>query len=367
MVRSMPQIPVARPKLPLAERIAPYLKAIDAARSYSNFGPLASSLEERMASHYGLPAGTVTTVANGTWGLTLALAAQGAKPGTLCAMPAWTFVASAHAAVNAGLVPYFIDVDPESWAIEPPAVIEGIRRAPAPVGAVMPVSPFGQPISVAAWDAFRAKTGIPVVIDAAASFDSLTPGATPAVLSLHATKVLATGEGGLVVSTDGPVIRDVRKRSNFGFHGARHASLAATNAKMSEYHAAVGHASLDEWRDVRAQWMKGAAAYREGIGSSDQVRLQSGFGDTWIASSCLLMAPNSALCIERALAARRIETRRWWGLGAHAHPATAHHPRTSLPVTEMLAKSTIGVPFYRDLALGAISKIARMVRTTLEG
>ena len=106
-----------------------------------------------------------------TQGLTLALTAQAAKPGTLCAMPAWTFVASAHAAVNAGLIPYFVDVDIETWALDPAGLAEHIAQAPAPVGAVMPVAPFGEPISVAPWDAFRADTGLPVVIDAAAGFE----------------------------------------------------------------------------------------------------------------------------------------------------------------------------------------------------
>jgi dTDP-4-amino-4,6-dideoxygalactose transaminase len=362
----MLQIPVARPKLPLAERIAPYLNAIDAARYYSNFGPLASSFEERITAHYGLPAGTATTVANATWGLALGLAAQEAKPGTLCAMPAWTFVASAHAAVNAGLVPYFVDVDPETWAIEPAAVIEAIRGAPAAVGAVMPVAPFGQPIAVAAWDAFRSDTGLPVVIDAAAGFDSLVPGETPAVVSLHATKVLASGEGGLVLSTDRSIIEDVRRRSNFGFLASREASVPATNAKMSEYHAAVGHASLDEWRVVRADWARVAAHYRSEIGTSNRVRLQSGLGDAWVASTCCIAAPGAAAAVARALAAEGIETRRWWGAGAHAHPFTAWFPRTPLPVTETLAEATIGLPFYRDLQSTAIERIAAVIRAIVD-
>ena len=99
-----------RPKLPSADRLAPYLKAIDASPLYTNFGPLALSLEGRLAEHYGLNEGTVATVANATLGLAIALAVQQPPPGTLCAMPAWTFVASAHAAVMAGLVPYFVDV-----------------------------------------------------------------------------------------------------------------------------------------------------------------------------------------------------------------------------------------------------------------
>src|SRR5450756_886881 len=110
----MSKISIMRPKLPSAELIAPYLKTIDSSRIYSNFGPLALALEERLSTHFDVSIGMITTVANATQGLTLALMAQGARPGTLCAMPAWTFSASAHAAISAGLIPYFVDVNPKT-------------------------------------------------------------------------------------------------------------------------------------------------------------------------------------------------------------------------------------------------------------
>ena len=175
-------IPILRPRLPSADRLAPYLQKIDAARFYTNFGPLALTLEERLAAHYGVATGNVVTVANATLGLSLALAAQGATPGSLCAMPAWTFVASPHAAIIAGLTPYFIDVDAKTWALDPTVIDKAIVRAPAQVGAVMPVAPFGYPVNVGDWDRFRERTKLPVVIDAAAGFDSLVAGATPAVV-----------------------------------------------------------------------------------------------------------------------------------------------------------------------------------------
>src|SRR5262245_50285437 len=96
-----PFLPVMRPKQPCPALLLPYLKRIDDSRIYSNFGPLLVRLENRLAAHFGVPDNSVTTVANGTLGLTLALAAQGVRPGTLCVMPAWTFVASAQAAVLA--------------------------------------------------------------------------------------------------------------------------------------------------------------------------------------------------------------------------------------------------------------------------
>jgi dTDP-4-amino-4,6-dideoxygalactose transaminase len=309
----MSLIPIMRPRLPSADRLAPYLKSIDASRLYSNFGPLTLSLEDRLAEHYGLKQGTVATVANATLGLAIALAVQQPPPGTLCAMPAWTFVASAHAAVMAGMVPYFVDVDPETWALDASKLFDVLARAPAAVGAVMPVMPFGLPLDLAAWEAFRSRTGVAVVIDAAAGFDFLVPGKVPSVVSLHATKVIGIGEGGFVISTDASFSRAVRMRANFGFEGSRQAQAAAFNAKLSEYHAAVGHAALDEWDQARAEWSCAAKAYRGALGRSNQVCLQQGFGETWISSTCLFsFAQPVADLIEQSLTDCDVETRAGW-------------------------------------------------------
>jgi dTDP-4-amino-4,6-dideoxygalactose transaminase len=355
-----------RPKLPSAGRIAPYLDEIDRSRIYSNFGPLARSLEDRLAEHFGLGSGTVTTVANGTLGLTLALMAQDAQPNTLCLMPAWTFVASPHAAMMAGLTPYFVDVDPETWAIDVDAVAGMISTAPSAVGAIMPVAPFGRPLNIGAWDRFRARTKLPVVIDAAAGFDGLAPGDTPAVVSLHATKVIGVGEGGFVASRDTELIRAIQARSNFGFLGNRQSMARAANAKLSEYHAAVGHAALDEWAAMRAEWMTLAATYRKALARSNRVQFQHGFGESWIASTCILYFAGGAAAIETALASGGIESRRWWGDGAHAHPATRGLLRSVLPNTELLAKSTLSVPFYRDLPPEDMRNVAEHVLGAVE-
>lgn len=364
LLRELPLqiIPVMRPKLPVTERIAPYMHQIDGSRIYSNFGPLVRSLESRLATCFGVPENGVVSVANATLGLALALVAQRPEPGSLCAIPAWTFAATPHAVTQAGLVPYFVDVDPVTWALDPDTLVEELAHAPGLVSAVMPVAPFGRPIDVAGWDRFRERTGLAVVIDAAAGFDSLTAGRVPSVISLHATKVLGVGEGGCVVSHDVDLIGDLRTRSNFGFFASRESRVSATNAKLSEYHAAIGLAAFDEWDVARAEWMAVAEVYASVFSGLNRVQLQSGFGTTWIASTCIVdIADAGAARVEGALTAEKIETRRWWGNGAHDHPATRHMARTSLPVTEALARSTIGLPFYRDLSLGAIRRIADCV------
>jgi dTDP-4-amino-4,6-dideoxygalactose transaminase len=363
----MPTIPIMRPKLPSWERLAPYMTQIDASRVYSNFGPLVLSLEERLAARFGLASSQITTLANATLGLTLALAAQGAQPGTLCVMPAWTFIASAHAATMAGLIPYFVDVDKETWALNPEVVASVMSEAPAAVGAIMPVAPFGRPIDIGSWDRFRSRTGLPVVVDAAAGFDAMSPGSVPAVVSMHATKIHGAGEGGFVASTDSEVINDIRTRSNFGFRGSRDSAMHSANAKLSEYHAAVALAGLDEWSTARDEWMAVASAYRDELSELNQVWTQDGMGHSWIATTCVLeMTERATPRIEQELASAAIDTRRWWGSGAHTHPVTARYPRASLDVTEGLARSTIAVPFYRDMRRSEVQAVAGAVRAAVK-
>jgi dTDP-4-amino-4,6-dideoxygalactose transaminase len=354
-------LPIMRPRQPCASSLLPYLKRIDDSRIYGNFGPLLVQFEDRLAAHFGVAQRSVTTVANGTLGLTLALVAQNVRPGTLCVMPAWTFVASAQAAVLAGLVPFFVDVDPSTWALDPKTITDVIQRAPAEVGAVMVVAPFGQPIDVETWDRFRASSGLPIVIDAAAGFDSLKPTRTPSVISLHATKVFGIGEGGIVICDDASLIRDIRFRSNFGFAGRREAVVPALNAKLSEYHAAVGNAALDQWQATRADWLAVAARYRQSFEGTGGLRIQDGFGESWVSSVCVVEVRPNADQIEKKLLDARIETRRWWGGGAHAHRSTAHLPRAALPVTEHLARSTIAVPMFCDMGDAEIDRVVACI------
>ena len=345
-------ISVARPLLPLAEAITPYLQRIDGTRVYSNLGPLVRELHDRLSGHFRLPTGTVATVANATLGLTLALSAAGARPGTFCLMPAWTFAASAHAVVAAGLEPYFLDVDPGTWALSPTAVLDAVGRlGRGAVGAVMPVAPFGAPVDSAAWDVFHEQTRIPVVIDAAAGFDAVKPALVPTVVSLHATKVLGAGEGGFVLTRDPALVVEIQRRANFGFWGAREARVAATNAKMSEYSAAVGLASLDVWAETRLRWLAVAQAYRKALAAFPDVAPMPALGSYATSTVVVRIAPGlgeiSAIALR--LAARGISTRHWWGRGLQMETAFAACPHDPLPVTEALGVQTIGLPCAVDL------------------
>jgi dTDP-4-amino-4,6-dideoxygalactose transaminase len=351
-------VPVARPRLPTAEHILPYLQRIDAARWYSNFGPLLTEMEERLAARFE-PATQVVTSVNATQALTLTLKAMDLPAGSLCAVPAWTFVATAHAVAAAGLTPWFVDVDPDNWMLSPGAMHNHLRNAPGPVSAVVPVAPFGHMPVPGVWKTFREVTGIEVVIDAAAAFDAARAAEVPLVVSLHATKVLGIGEGGFLATRDPVLAARVRALTVFGFAGNREARIPATNAKLSEYSAAVGLAALDAWPADRLRWFMAAQALRQALVAARlPVVLQEGWGSDWTTSVCVVGLPaGSTDTVEQVLGAAGVESRRWWDLGCHVSPAFSNCPRSDLTRTERLARSTIGLPFAIDLSSAQISRI----------
>jgi dTDP-4-amino-4,6-dideoxygalactose transaminase len=347
-------VAVARPRLPTADAIRPYLEQIDEARWYSNFGPMVTALEQRLADRFAAPT-QVLTVTNATQALTLALQAMDLAPGGYVALPAWTFVATAHAVIQAGLKPWFVDVDPATWMLDPAAV----KRLPERPAAVIPVCAFGAMPDMAAWRTFHEACGVPVLIDAAAAFDALDDARLPVVVSLHATKVLGLGEGGYLATEDAALAARVRQLTTFGFQGSRDSRFAATNAKLSEYAAAVGLAALDSWPGDRLRWMRTAQMLRISLIGRPEVSFQPGWGADWVTSVCTVGLPEgSAPAVAKSLCEDGVDTRAWWGEGCHTSTAFTGCRREPLPVTDQLAASTLGLPFSIDMDAHEIARVA---------
>lgn len=341
-------ISLCRPLLPTADALLPYLREIDANRHYTNFGPLSKRLEERLAEKYGSP---VVVLNNGTTALTAALLACKPKHKRVL-VPAWTFVASAAAIVAAGMEPYFVDIDPRRWMPDPQFNRGEWTRAN--VGAMMIVSPFGSPVPVGPWEEWSADTGVPVIIDAAAGFDSLCdPGRLPQMVSLHATKVLGAGEGGFIVSDSGALLDRIHNIQNFGGAG----STPGMNGKLSEYHAAVALAALDGWEMRRDRLSFISARYARPLMEKPWVRMVPGFNDGWVSSYCTVLLEGGVGPTQARLAARGIESRRWWGEGVHTHPAFRLYPHDDLPVTADLASRCLSLPFSPDMTDDEIERV----------
>ncbi len=314
------------------------------------------------------PSGAVAT-SSGTAGLVAALKARAPSPG-LCLMPAWTFAATPAAAVMAGLTPYFLDVDPESWALDPAQVVEQAKTlAPA---AILAVIPFGSPFDAEAWAMVERHSGAPVVIDAAAAFDALTSdagpvGAVPTIVSLHATKAVGCGEGGVVLSRDRDLAARVRRLTNFGFGEERLAVEQGFNGKMSEYHAAVGLAALDAWPERRGEWCAVKQRLRAGLAGLDGLALGPDARTDVAVSTFNVLTDQTAEALKLRLAAEGVMTLRWWSVGCADHPAFESCPRGPLPITRHLADHVLGLPLFPDMGADEAARVIGAVSKTLAG
>lgn len=352
-------IKVLVPHLPAAGALLPYLQRIDAARTYSNYGPLSREFSERLGRLTG--AAGVTLTSNGTSAIELALRLRAKPQRRYCLMPAFTFIASAHAVCNAGLEPYLLDVSERTLMLTPELVEAALPTLDEPPAAVLVVSAFGAPPERERWAAFEARHDIPVVFDAAAAATSLHGvGSQPACVSLHATKVLGIGEGGAILSSDTALTARATAMTGFGFLGAdRVSAIRAGNYRISEYTAAVGLAMLDALPSRLEALRALTDAYVERL-SGKALRLQDGVGAEWLTMTLNAIIPaNTVQQTIAKLDAERVEWRRWWGLGCHRHPAFADVPRGDLSHSDALAPCVIGLPFHDQLTARDLDRIAR--------
>ena len=369
------EVPVLRPRLPPADRLLPYLRRIDAARIYTNHGPLLAELEARLSRHLAVPPEGVACASSGTLALVgaiLATAGRAREERPFALLPAFTFVATANAAEQCGYQPYLVDIDAESWSLD----AERLKAHPAlaQAGLVIPVSPFGRPVPQEPWREFRERIGTPVVIDGAASFDRIAElparylGSVPVALSFHATKGFATGEGGAVVSTELDIVQRVVQALNFGVCRARDPDMAGTNGKMSEYHAAVGLAELADWERKRSELESVGARYRLHM---EKTGLVEGFVTAPVTS--LIYAfyrcrdAEEAVRVEDGFSRHGVGTRLWYGRGLHRQSYFASLPRDSLEVTDAIGPCLLGLPMAPDLTEVQITQIVSVLQQSLTG
>jgi dTDP-4-amino-4,6-dideoxygalactose transaminase len=350
------------PEMPKVEQILTYWQQIDENQWYTNFGPLVTELERRLSLSFSREPTQVHVVsmANGTCALQIALEALKLRRGARVLVPGLTFVATATAIIRAGLTPLISDVNAESWLLTP--AIARVALAEMPFDAVMPVSTYGCPQDVTGWDLFTAETGIPVVIDAAGAWGNQEIGLTTKVsFSLHATKALGGGEGGFVASRHLAYAQSMRSLSNFGIdaHSGGLVFEAGENGKMSEYHAAVALAALDNWPTVAQARRNLHQRYTERLLEKiPALKLQAKPMDGVYSLMLVLLPPGfQATDIQLRLLGKNIETRRWYCPPLQEHPAFQGFAMGPLPIVELLAERLLGLPFHLSLNDASIQRV----------
>lgn len=266
--------------IPVAEPVIGELEAryvADAVRSgwVSSLGPYIGKFEQGFASFVGAEHGVA--VSNGTVGLHLAFHALGLGPGDEVLIPDLTFAATAHAVLQTGATPVLVDVEEDTWCMDPVAA----RRAVGPrTRAIVPVHLYGHPADMDAMSQLAHEFGLLVIEDAAEAHGATWRGSrvgnlgVAGVFSFYGNKIITTGEGGMITTNDGILAERLRYLKDHGMSPERryyHTELAF-NYRMTNIQAALGVAQLEQIQEFISRKREIAAWYNELLAGHDAIR-----------------------------------------------------------------------------------------------
>ena len=342
-------IPVMKASPYWSNSFADQLHEIWRSGQFSNFGRQVDILERVFAKKMKVDASQVVSVANATLGISGALQTSHRRKWL---MPSWTFAATAHSALMAGIQPLLVDVDEATW------MNRHMKTQNSDSGALL-VLPFGAGLGSFDWG-----DDADVVIDAAASIAaripdlSTLPKRTSIVFSLHATKILGVGEGGIAVFGTIEAAERFRSWTNFGFNGHRESEFPASNAKMSEIIAGLNFLQFEQWDPILDSWR--SARLKMNL-MAESVGLKTFSPLTEEASPYFIAIFEDQSERDRAETLLRedgVQTRRWWGQGVHGMPAFQKLAREPMTVTENISSKYLGLPLFPELTADQASQIA---------
>ena len=235
----MEKIPIAQPTLPEVDEIIPHLERIIKTKMLSNFSSYAQEFEDYIKNYVKNP--YVRVVSSADIGLIIALKALDLPEGGEVILPSFTFASTANAVIWNRLKPVFVDVDINTFNIDPDAIAQALTSNTV---AIMPVHVFGNPCDI---DKIKSIAGsVPVVYDAAHAFGAGYRGkkigsfGTIEVFSFSGTKLVTSAEGGIITTTDKNIYEKIKYIRGYGFYGDYNCRMIGINGKISELNAMLG-------------------------------------------------------------------------------------------------------------------------------
>lgn len=237
-------IPVTKPFLPPIEEYENYLKGIWERQHLTNQGPLVLELERKLGEFLGLK--DVLFLSNGTIAIQIAIKALGLT-GEIITTP-FSYVATTSSIVWENCKPVFVDIDKDTFNINPKLIEQAITPK---TSAILATHVFGNPCDIDAIQQLADKYDLKVIYDAAHCFGttyknkSVFAFGDVVTTSFHATKLFHTTEGGAVFSQNEQIIHTMKYMRNFGHNGPEAFQGLGVNGKNSEFHAAMGLCNLN--------------------------------------------------------------------------------------------------------------------------
>jgi perosamine synthetase len=313
-------------------------------------------------------------VSSWTTGAFLVLRSLGIGPGDEVIVPSLTFIASVNVISHVGATPVFADIDPRTYNIDPDDIEHRITPR---TRAILAVDQIGLPCDIDRIHAVAQRHGIGVIQDAACSFGSSFRGRPVGslvpitIFSLHARKVITTGEGGMIVTSDAELAARLRRQRHQGMSLSdfeRHSASPTTfetypevgyNFRITDIQAAIGLVQLSRLPKLLEMRRLLAEHYIQAL--SDNPHIEAPYvpdhvTPNWQSFQVRVRegGPLSRNDVMTRLHAEGIPTRRGV-MASHLEPP--YRDRVSLPHTEAAARQCLQLPMHPGLAREGVDRV----------
>ncbi|BDD10061.1 aminotransferase DegT [Fulvitalea axinellae] len=325
----------------------------------TNNGPLVNEMELGLKEYLGLK--HFLFVSNGTIALQLAIKALGLSK-EIITTP-FSYVATTSSIVWEGCTPVFVDIDPESFNIDPAKIEVAITEE---TEAILATHVYGNPCDIEAIQRIADKHRLKVIYDAAHCFGTRYQGESVlkfgdiSTISFHATKLFHSVEGGGVVSQDPEVLKRLAYMRNFGHNGPESFDGMGINGKNSEFHAAMGLCNLKYADDILAKRKRDTKHYNRWL---DKLKLQKpvvAVGTEFNYAYYPVVFETEEACLKafETLEMNRIFARRYFYPTLSSLEYVTSEP---MPVAEDISRRILCLPLYYQLTEVEIDMVCRIV------
>lgn len=360
------KVNIVRPKLP------DYSDLLDGMRSILRTGMVTKGrylqeFEQAIADH--LHVRHAVGVSSCTSGLMLTYRGLGLTGDVV--VPSFTFMATVSSLVWCGLRPVFADVDRKTTNLDPEAAEAAITPQ---TSAIVAVHNFGNPADISALTSIAKKHKLSLIFDAAHGFGALYQGepvgnqADAQVFSLSPTKLLITGEGGIIATNDDELAARLRMGREYGNDGNYDSAFAGLNARMPEFNALMGLYSLGMLEGAAESRNETANYYHEMLGRLPGIEFQhvEPVNRHSYKDFSITIDPDrfglSRDQLAEALAAENIDTRKYYEPPAHRqHAYRPFYNGNDLPNTEYLAQHSLSFPMWSQMEQSVTTGICEAV------
>ena len=344
--------------------------AISAVLSSSQFilGPNVAAFEKETAAF--LDCEFAISCGSGTDALHLALAGLGIGPGDEVITSTFTFIATAEAIEYVGAKPVFVDIDVETFNLDPAAVEAALTPA---TRAIIPVHLFGRPADMAQMQALAIANDLLLIEDCAQSFGAKIDDKRTGTIghagcfSFFPSKNLGCyGDGGLICTDDPALAERIQILRNHGSEKRYEHSIIGYNSRLDEIQAAILRCKLEKIDDYNAARYRVAKYYNHSLASVDGLSTPELPipGEHVFHQYTLLSEQRNELMA--ALAEESVASAIYYPIPLHQQKVfVSKYGKKRLPTAELVAQTCLSLPMYPELSEPEIDRICSIISKQL--